>query len=198
VKSPADPGCVPRISLIIPDCGDKYAYDVEEGCVTLRIKPLDIETPITGEFLVFRTDETTNFSSWSQIANLLIDDVRENDDYYTLYRDFSIAAGVKYQYGIRQIDRDGSLLTDMVKSQIVSRDFEYTYIGDKDHQLKLKFNPKISSFKNTILETKTDTIGGKYPFVFRNGRVEYKEFPISGLISLQSDPNELFLKGVQF
>ena len=34
-----------------------------------------------------------------------------------------------------------------------------------------------------MLETKTDTIGGKFPFIFRNGSVSYKEFPISGLIS---------------
>jgi hypothetical protein len=43
------------------------------------------------------------------------------------------------------------------------------------------------------LETKTDTIGGKYPFIFRNGNVEYKEFQISGLLSLLSDENNLFL-----
>jgi hypothetical protein len=51
----------------------------------------------------------------------------------------------------------------------------------------------VSSFKSTILETKIDTIGGHYPFVFRNGNVEYKEFPISGLITLLSDENELFM-----
>ena len=61
--------------------------------------------------------------------------------------------------------------------------------------MKIRYNPKISSFKETVLETKADTIGGKYPFVFRNGNVQYKEFPISGLLSLQSDPDEKFLKG---
>jgi hypothetical protein len=44
-----------------------------------------------------------------------------------------------------------------------------------------------------MLESKTDTIGGKYPFIFRNPRVSYKEFPISGLISYHSDEEELFL-----
>jgi hypothetical protein len=41
-----------------------------------------------------------------------------------------------------------------------------------------------------------DTIGGKYPFIFRNGNVYYKEFSISGLISLIADPNEKFLSGI--
>ena len=38
-----------------------------------------------------------------------------------------------------------------------------------------------------------DTIGGKYPFIFRNDQVEYKEFPIAGLISYQMDENNLFI-----
>jgi hypothetical protein len=42
-----------------------------------------------------------------------------------------------------------------------------------------------------------DTLGGKYPFFFRNGNVNYKEFPISGLISMQMDKEETFMKGIQ-
>ena len=39
----------------------------------------------------------------------------------------------------------------------------------------MKYNPKISSFKETIQEAKQDTLGGKYPFFFRNGNLGYKE-----------------------
>jgi hypothetical protein len=38
-----------------------------------------------------------------------------------------------------------------------------------------------------------ETIGSKYPFIFRNAQVSYKEFPISGLISYLSDEEHLFL-----
>ena len=38
-----------------------------------------------------------------------------------------------------------------------------------------------------------DTIGGQYPFFFRNEMVKYKEIPISGLISYHMDDNELFM-----
>jgi hypothetical protein len=51
----------------------------------------------------------------------------------------------------------------------------------------------VSSFKKNIQEQKLDTIGGKYPHFFRNGIVEYKEFPVSGLISYRVDENEFFL-----
>lgn len=98
--------------------------------------------------------------------------------------DFSVEQGVTYQY------------TDGVnKSNEVYADFEDSFLTDKNgRQLKIRFNPKVSSFKTTILETKTDTIGAKYPFFFRNGNTSYKEIPISGLISLLMDDNHLFIK----
>jgi hypothetical protein len=71
--------------------------------------------------------------------------------------------------------------------------FEDILLYDGEKQLKMKFNPKITSFKNTLLETKTNTIGNKYPYTFRNGSVYYKEFPINGLISYFSDEEELFI-----
>ena len=49
-----------------------------------------------------------------------------------------------------------------------------------------------------VLETKTNTIGSQYPFIFRNGNVDYKEFPVSGLISCQSDEENLFFKTKDF
>lgn len=98
--------------------------------------------------------------------------------------DFSVEQGVTYQY------------TDGVnKSNEVYADFEDSFLTDKNgRQLKIRFNPKVSSFKTTILETKTDTIGAKYPFFFRNGNTSYKEIPISGLISLLMDDNHLFVE----
>jgi hypothetical protein len=70
-----------------------------------------------------------------------------------------------------------------LSSNEVFADFEDMFLADGKRQLKIRFNPKVSSFKNDILEQKIDTIGSKYPFIFRNGNVYYKEFPISGLIS---------------
>jgi hypothetical protein len=70
------------------------------------------------------------------------------------------------------------------------------FLSDGERQLRIRFNPKVSSIKNTILESKMDTLGGKYPFFFRNGNVKYKEFPISGLISTLMDDNYEFIRGI--
>jgi hypothetical protein len=70
------------------------------------------------------------------------------------------------------------------------------FLSDGERQLRIRFNPKVTSIKNTLLESKMDTIGSKYPFFFRNGNVKYKEFPISGLISMLMDEHEEFIKGI--
>lgn len=64
--------------------------------------------------------------------------------------------------------------------------FEHTYLQDKTHIYPIIFNPKISSFKEVHQESKVETIGGQYPYIFRNGNIQYKEFQFSGLISVEA------------
>ena len=64
---------------------------------------------------------------------------------------------------------------------------------DGKRALKIRFNPEVSSFKTTILEQKTDTLGGRFPYITRNGETYYKEFPIGGLIAAEMDDEELFI-----
>ena len=40
-------------------------------------------------------------------------------------------------------------------------DFEDMFLFDGERQLKIRFNPKVTSFKSTVLESKIDTLGGK-------------------------------------
>jgi hypothetical protein len=70
--------------------------------------------------------------------------------------------------------------------------FEDMFLTVQDKQLKIKFNPTVSSYKRVIQESKTDTIGSKYPFIRRNGYAEYIQFPIGGMISFFMDEDELF------
>ena len=73
------------------------------------------------------------------------------------------------------------------------REFQYSFLlGENNQQLKLKFDNTMQSFKIQQLESKMETIGSKYPIVTRNAAVEYKTFPIAGLISFQMDDNKLF------
>lgn len=97
--------------------------------------------------------------------------------------DWENEQGVEYTYIARS---DGyGILSDNDPS--VLSDYEDMFLCDADKQLKLRFNPQVSSFKTTIQEQKIETIGNKYPRIFRNSAVGYKEFPINGMLARELD-----------
>ena len=82
------------------------------------------------------------------------------------WKDFTIEQGVHYKYSIQQFN--SNLYSDrMISDEIVFADFEDCFLYDGKRQLKIKFNPKVSSFKKDVLETKVDNLGSNYPFVFK-------------------------------
>jgi len=104
---------------------------------------------------------------------------------------------VSYRYAIQRYNDSGFYSARVLTKSPIIADFEDMFLYDGSRQLKVRFDPKVTSFKENILETKTDTIGGRYPFFFRNGDVKYKEFPLSGLISHLSDEQELFMSATE-
>lgn len=142
----------------------------------------------TGSFKLIRADEESNFSEWNEILSFKLFDQPASNK---LFVDYTVKHGIKYKYAIIQYNGYG-LQSNKIESDIVSSDFEHIFLFDGERQLKIKYNPKISSFKDVLLESKIETLGNKYPFIFRNGNVEYKEFPLSGLISCLMDENYLF------
>lgn len=169
--------------------------EADDGYVCVKLVPSnknDLKY-VKGNFVLIRASSENNFETWHEIYRFELSN--EIPDKH-LWNDFSVAQGLTYRYAI-QAYNSKNFYSNRLLSEDVSIDFEDCFLFDGKKQLKIKFNPKVSSFKKTILETKVDTLGGQHPFIFRNGRVEYREFPISGLISLISDPNELFIKDIQ-
>ena len=142
-----------------------------------------------GTFILSRSSEKTNFMEWEIINKFsLIFEKPSSKE----WKDFTVEQGIRYKYSIQQTNNK-DLYSERIISDEILVDFEDAFLYDGKRQLKIKFNPKVSSFKKNLLEQKIETIGSKYPFIFKNGYVEYKEFPISGLISYQMDEENLFL-----
>ena len=168
------------------------------------------ETICSGMFMISRGSESDDYFEWQQIVNFNID-----NDYPSNYtfRDYTIEQGITYKYRLQQYNINSLYsnpieITYSVQDEqqglgirlqpcTIYADFEDMFLYDGERQLKVRFNPKVNSFKNTVPEQKIETIGSKFPFIFRNGHVCYKEFPISGLISFQMDEAMLFLNDVE-
>ena len=161
--------------------------DFNNGTVKLSMVSNDDST-ISGNFVISRASSIEDYE-WKEIKRF---DLRLVDPNEWSYIDYTIEQGANYKYAIQQYNAEGVYSTKII-SNLVAADFEDMFLYDGEKQLRIRYNPKVSSFKTTVLENKTDTIGSKYPYFSRNGNVEYKEFPISGLISYLVDEDENFV-----
>lgn len=161
----------------------------EEGIIKIAVEPLtESKSPVTGAFVLGRATNKDNFKSYEPILKFeFINEIPKQ----TIYKDLFVEHGIEYKYAIQQYN-ENNIYSKKVWSNLTQAWFEDLFLTDGKQQLKIKYNPKVSSIKTTVQESKVDTLGGQYPFIFRNGNVKYKELPISGLISYLSDDSELF------
>ena len=167
----------------------------DNGYVTIQLERGNYDKADENRGLII--ERSADGLYWDTIKKLHISKDANLTDCF--YKDNSVTQGIEYAYRIcefgatNQESNTGSIYSKPTEPKYITPQFEDIFLSDSERQLKIRFNPKVSSFKDTILEQKQDTIGGKYPFFFRNGQVKYKEIPISGLISYFMDDEEMFI-----
>lgn len=162
----------------------KAYTDEENGRIVLEIKRAQNYGHYTGQIIIRRTDNKSNFSVWEDMYIEVLEGV---SSIFIVWYDYTIESGVWYKYGIQGVNQQGTK-TPMIKSkEPVMLLFDHIYLTSKDKQLKIKFNPQINSFKKNVNESRVDTIGGKYPVIRRNGNTNYTSFSLGGIIVSEMD-----------
>lgn len=162
--------------------------DEDNGRVVLTIRKSNITDGFTGELVLRRTSNKTNFTIWEDLKTYKYKGATTIKE---TFNDMTIESGVWYKYYLQKRSNGVAASTKYIKTPIMVI-FDDMFLTTKDRQLKIKFNPTVSSFKRTIQESRTDTLGSQFPFVRRNGHTNYVQFPIGGLISFQIDESDLF------
>lgn len=147
------------------------------------------EAPVSGAFILVRASSDTGFNVWTVIHDFRLKGQVPSS---FLFKDFTIEQGTIYRYALQQYN-DAKIYSNKMYAEDVVANFEDAYLYDGKRQLRIRFNPKVTSFKTNYLDTKKTTLGSPYPFIFRNGSVAYKEFPIGGLLSYALDNDEFFM-----
>lgn len=188
-----DPGYILGFLTSIKDENDNDGIDYNNGGVKLKVFPnssLD-EVTLSGNYHLTRASSENNYKIWELVSDLSLNIVVSGTNPY-VFSDYTVAAGCSYKYALQKYNATGVLAKQIVSPSITPY-FEDAFLYDGQRQLKIKFNPKISSFKSVLSETKKTTLGRQYPFILRSGIVNYKEFQISGLISYLMDENQMFM-----
>lgn len=194
----------PPFDLLSAEVGaDSTVYaEEEEGRIGLQILKTSTENYI-GKLCIRRTDEFSNFQKWEDIKIISYDDSNTEEHFPIIY-DYTAISGIKYRYGIQSINEEGNRSHLNIIGKInddgefnaidIKREYQFSYLlGEGEQQLKLKFDNTLSNFKIMVSDSKADTIGGKYPFITRNGNMYYKTFSFNGLISYNMDDAHMFL-----
>lgn len=172
----------PQVQVQIQALGN-----AENGSIIVSIAPLN-NAVICGKYRILRASSINNFKTWDELANI---EININSS-WQIFEDKTVQQGINYKYAIQQYN--ANIYTSKVETNMVTCNFEDMFLFDGKRQLKIRFNPKVANFKTVNLEQKVETIGSPYPFIFRNGYTKYKEFSISGLISLLIDENGEFIQ----
>ena len=163
--------------------------DDENGCMYVQFKDSGSGSSATVDVLIRRSSSKDNFTFEDDMY--IIKNYQWTGNNSFTYADKTIENGIFYKYTAQIIDAQGFLGTAVTTDkQLVSTN--YAYINSEDKQLALKFDTTISSLKKILTESVTNTLGAKYPFVKRNGDVNYYQFPISGLITYRQDDIDWF------
>lgn len=163
----------------------------EEGQITTRISRT-AQTAFTGKVIIKRSSDDTNFTIWEDMHTF---DINAQTSVTYDWIDSTIESGRLYKYALLESYTSSGTEKTYLKeyNKVLMLVLEDMYLTIANKQLKIEFNPQVSSFKQVVNEGKVETIGSPYPYIRRNAAINYAQFPISGLISCQMDENENFI-----
>ena len=172
---------------------EKIAVKMNKDNGYVSIELVDKDSQLAdGSFQIMRASEIGEYLDWVVIKDFQLKKIAPS---VVKFKDFTVEQGKRYKYAIRQYHK--RIYSEKFLSEEIFVDFEDSFLYDGKRQLKIKFDPKVSSFKTNVTEAKLSTLGEKYPFILRNGVNYYNEFPINGLISYHMDNDEMFLKSAE-
>lgn len=111
-------------------------------------------------------------------------------DFTSNWKDYTIESNTNYKY--RLVKSDMSKCTNATTDTQTA--FDDIFLSDEEGMLAVRFNPSISGFKWITQESITNTLGGRYPIVRKNGDTKYRQFNLSGTIDCEYYNEEKFTK----
>lgn len=162
------------------------------GAIELTLKNIETtSTEITDitNLLIQRSEGKTGFSIWEDIIQIKAegDGVDFNDRSFVIRDHFISGDHLFYKYRVIQLDNSDNAVAASKDEMKIESDFEDIFLCNKEKQLPIKYNPNITGFKWVTQDSITNSLGGRYPIVRRNGDSKYRQFNLSGTLYFDPD-----------
>ena len=146
---------------------------------------------LSQNIIIRRTSSRTNFKYWEDV-NIRFAELGStlNQTWF----DRTVEPGIWYKYSAYLRNVTGFKSNIIYTANMVMVNPEDIFLTTGNYQLKLRFDPQINNFSHVVSESLTTTLGSKYPFIRRNGNVNYRSFSLSGTISAFIDLRENSMK----
>ena len=161
----------------------------ENGRIKIIVANTSTDNEYTGYVIIRRTSNRSNYTIWEDIYTRTYSEPEEIN--FTWY-DCTIESGVWYKYAVQKMTANGQRGTETYADGPLYAFFDDMFINADGQQLRIRFDHSISTLKQNLSEARTETLGSKYPFVRRNGYINYRSMSISGLITVFDDYEDTF------
>lgn len=130
--------------------------------------------------IIRRSCSKDNFNVWEDVYTFL---AKSTEVVNLTWYDMTIESGVWYKYSLQQRNLQGFRSNLIIYETPIMCVFQDIFLTTAANQLKIRFNPQVNNYSHVVAESLTQTIGSKYPFIRRNGNVNYRTFSLSGTIT---------------
>lgn len=162
--------------------------DAEMGSIKVSIAATEFQN-FTGSVIIRRTSNKSNFNIWEDVYERVYN-VEDNINF--VWYDITVQSGVWYKYAAQKKLGAGSRGAVTEMEEPVLAYFEDMFLIANNQQVRIRYNQQVSSMRQNIAEARTETLGAQYPYIRRNGYINYRSLSISGLITFFNDYNDTF------
>lgn len=158
--------------------------DDSGGRIKVRVFSEQKPKQLGMNLIIRRSSSKDNFNIWEDVYTFL---AKSTEVINLIWYDMTVESGVWYKYSLQQRNLQGFRSNLIIYETPIMCVFQDIFLTTAANQLKIKFNPQVNNYSHVVSESLTQTIGSKYPFIRRNGNVNYRTFSLSGTITCFMD-----------
>lgn len=154
--------------------------DNSGGRIKVRVFSEQKPKQLGMNLIIRRSSSKDNFNIWEDVYTFL---AKSTEVINLIWYDMTVESGVWYKYSLQQRNLQGFRSNLIIYETPIMCVFQDIFLTTAENQLKIRFNPQVNNYSHVVSESLTQTIGSKYPFIRRNGNVNYRTFSLSGTIT---------------